>query len=345
MSVTARIVTSVGDFHLDAQLACAPGETVALLGPNGAGKSMIVKAIAGLQPIERGCIRIDSTPADEPASTTFIPPEHRRVGVVFQDYLLFPHMSVRQNIEFGPRNLKVTGTTQPWIERLDLTELLERKPAQLSGGQSQRVAIARALATNPRALLLDEPLAALDAATKQGVRGQLRHFLTDFEHGTILVTHDPLDALVLADRIVVVEDGRVTQQGPTAEVASQPRTDYLAKVLGVNLLRGDVYEGVMTPDGGGSLVVSTDLEGPAVVVIRPQAITLHAKKPEGSARNVWESTVLGIETHHDQVRVALSGPPELTAAVTHAAVADLKLVPGQRVWMSLKATDTDVHPA
>ncbi len=345
MSVTARIVTSVGDFHLDAQLACAPGETVALLGPNGAGKSMIVKAIAGLQPIERGCIRIDSTPVDEPASTTFIPPERRRVGVVFQDYLLFPHMSVRQNIEFGPRNLKVTGTTQPWIERLDLTELLERKPAQLSGGQSQRVAIARALATNPRALLLDEPLAALDAATKQEVRGQLRHFLTDFEHGTILVTHDPLDALVLADRIVVVEDGRVTQQGPTAEVASQPRTDYLAKVLGVNLLRGDVYEGVMTPDGGGSLVVSTDLEGPAVVVIRPQAITLHAKKPEGSARNVWESTVLGIETHHDQVRVALSGPPELTAAVTHAAVADLKLVPGQRVWMSLKATDTDVHPA
>ena len=345
MSVTARIVTSVGDFHLDAQLACAPGETVALLGPNGAGKSMIVKAIAGLQPIERGCIRIDSTPVDEPASTTFIPPEHRRVGVVFQDYLLFPHMSVRQNIEFGPRNLKVTGTTQPWIERLDLTALLERKPAQLSGGQSQRVAIARALATNPRALLLDEPLAALDAATKQEVRGQLRHFLTDFEHGTILVTHDPLDALVLADRIVVVEDGRVTQQGPTAEVASQPRTDYLAKVLGVNLLRGDVYEGVMTPDGGGSLVVSTDLEGPAVVVIRPQAITLHAKKPEGSARNVWESTVLGIETHHDQVRVALSGPPELTAAVTHAAVADLKLVPGQRVWMSLKATDTDVHPA
>lgn len=345
MSVTARIVTSVGDFHLDAQLACAPGETVALLGPNGAGKSTIVKAIAGLQPIERGCIRIDSTPVDEPASTTFIPPEHRRVGVVFQDYLLFPHMSVRQNIEFGPRNLKVTGTTQPWIERLDLTELLDRKPAQLSGGQSQRVAIARALATNPRALLLDEPLAALDAATKQEVRGQLRHFLTDFEHGTILVTHDPLDALVLADRIVVVEDGRVTQQGPTAEVASQPRTDYLAKVLGVNLLRGDVYEGVMTPDGGGSLVVSTDLEGPAVVVIRPQAITLHAKKPEGSARNVWESTVLGIETHHDQVRVALSGPPELTAAVTHAAVADLKLVPGQRVWMSLKATDTDVHPA
>jgi molybdate transport system ATP-binding protein len=306
---------------------------------------MIVKAIAGLQPIERGCIRIDSTPVDEPASTTFIPPEHRRVGVVFQDYLLFPHMSVRQNIEFGPRNLKVTGTTQPWIERLDLTELLDRKPAQLSGGQSQRVAIARALATNPRALLLDEPLAALDAATKQEVRGQLRHFLTDFEHGTILVTHDPLDALVLADRIVVVEDGRVTQQGPTAEVASQPRTDYLAKVLGVNLLRGDVYEGVMTPDGGGSLVVSTDLEGPAVVVIRPQAITLHAKKPEGSARNVWESTVLGIETHHDQVRVALSGPPELTAAVTHAAIADLKLVPGQRVWMSLKATDTDVHPA
>jgi len=345
MSVTAHFVTSVGDFHLDAQLECASGETVALLGPNGAGKSTIVKAIAGLQPIERGCIRIDSTPVDEPASRTFIPPEHRRVGMVFQDYLLFPHMTVRQNIEFGPRNLKVTGTTHPWIERLDLVDLLERKPAQLSGGQAQRVAIARALATNPRALLLDEPLAALDAATKQEVRGQLRHFLTDFEHGTIIVTHDPLDALVLADRIVVVEEGRVTQQGPTAEVASQPRTDYLAKVLGVNLLRGSVNESVMTPEAGGSLVVSTDLQGPAVVVIRPQAITLHANKPEGSARNVWKSTVMGIETHHDQVRVGLSGPPELTAAVTHAALAELKLVPGQQVWMSLKATDIAVHPA
>jgi len=345
MSVIAHIVTSVGDFHLDAQLECTLGETIALLGPNGAGKSTIVKTIAGLQPIERGCIRIDSTPVDEPASRTFIPPEHRRVGMVFQDYLLFPHMTVRQNIEFGSRNLKVTSTTQAWIERLDLTDLLDRKPAQLSGGQAQRVAIARALATNPRALLLDEPLAALDAATKQEVRGQLRHFLTDFEHGTIIVTHDPLDALVLADRIVVIEEGRVTQQGPTAEVASQPRTDYLAKVLGVNLLRGNVHEGVMTPGGGGSLVVSSDLYGPAVVVIRPQAITLHANKPEGSARNVWESTVQGIETHHDQVRVALSGPPVLTAAVTHAAIAELKLVPGQRVWMSLKATDIAVHPA
>lgn len=345
MSVTAHIVTGIGEFHLDAQLECAPGETVALLGPNGAGKSTLVKAIAGLQPIERGCIRIDSTPVDEPASGRFIPPEHRRVGMVFQDYLLFPHMTVRQNIEFGPRNLKITGTTHPWIERLDLIDLLDRKPAQLSGGQAQRVAIARALATNPRALLLDEPLAALDAATKQEIRGQLRHFLTDFAHGTILVTHDPLDALVLADRIVVIEEGRVTQQGPTAEVASQPRTDYLAKVLGVNLLRGNIHEGVMTPEDGGSLIVSTDLQGPAVVVIRPQAITLHANKPEGSARNVWESTVLGIETHHDQVRVALSGSPELTAAVTHAAIAELKLVPGQRVWMSLKATDIAVHPA
>src|SRR5210317_472610 len=168
MSVAARIVTTVGDFNLDAQLICEPGETVALLGPNGAGKSTILKAIAGLHAIDDGCIRIDSTPVDEPASNTFIPPEHRRVGMLFQDYLLFPHMTVKQNIEFGPKNLRIDPKDE-WIEALNLSDLLDRKPNQLSGGQAQRVALARALATNPRALLLDEPLAALDASTKQTV--------------------------------------------------------------------------------------------------------------------------------------------------------------------------------
>jgi molybdate transport system ATP-binding protein len=345
MSVTARIITSIGDRTIDAQLTCEPGETVALLGPNGAGKSTVLRAIAGLQPITGGCIRIGHETVEEPTSGTFIPAEQRRVGMVFQDYLLFPHMTVRQNIEFGPRNQRKDHDVASWIETLDLSDLLDRKPAQLSGGQAQRVALARALATNPRALLLDEPLAALDAATKQSVRGELRQFLQRYEHGTVLVTHDPLDALVLADRIVVLENGHVTQKGPTAEVASQPRTEYLATLLGVTLIRGTAREGIIDCQGGGRLVTSTSSAGSVVAIIRPQAISLHANRPEGSARNVWHTTITGVDAHHDQVRITLAGPPELTAAVTPAAVADLGIAPGQEIWASLKATDIAIHQA
>lgn len=344
MSLGARIVTRLGDFHLDADLTCAPGETVALLGPNGAGKSTVLKSIAGLHPIDTGWIRIGSQTVDEPEAKAFVPPEHRRVGMVFQDYLLFPHMTVRQNIEFGPRNLRLPTSTA-WIDALELTDLLNRTPHQLSGGQAQRVALARALATDPQLLLLDEPLAALDASTKQTVRGELRQFLQRFERGTVMVTHDPLDALVLADRIVVMEAGRVTQEGPTAQVASEPRTDYLAAVLGVTLLRGNASDGAVACDSGGTLIASTNLSGPVVAIIRPQAISLHTNRPEGSARNVWHTTITNVDAHHDQVRVALAGPPPITAAITPAAVAELGLVPGQQVWASLKATDIAVHPA
>ena len=343
MSVTARIVTHVGDFHLDAELTCEPGETVALLGPNGAGKSTVLRSIAGLLPIDEGSITIEDRPVDVPVDRVFVPPEQRRVGVVFQDYLLFPHMTVRQNIEFGPRNHRSESSLDHWIEAFDLADLLERRPTQLSGGQAQRVALARALATDPRLLLLDEPLSALDAATKATVRAELRHFLQTFENGTLLVTHDPLDALVLADRIVVLENGRVTQSGPTAQVAREPRTDYLAALLGVTLIRGSVNDGVIACDGGGTLVASTPLSGDVVAVIRPQAISLHSHRPEGSARNVWEAAITAIDAHHDQVRVGLAGPPELTAAVTPAAVAELGIAPGQQIWASLKATDVAVY--
>lgn len=346
MSVAARIVASVGDFPIDAQVICDSGETVALLGPNGAGKSTILRAIAGLQPIDDGCIRIDRTPVDEPASGTFIPPEHRRVGMVFQDYLLFPHMTVRQNIAFGvAQTHRDTTQVDKWVTALNLEDLAERRPDQISGGQAQRVALARALATKPRVLLLDEPLSALDAATKARVRGELRQHLAMFEHGTVLVTHDPLDALVLADRIVVVEAGRVTQEGPTGLVASEPSTEYLAELLGVTLIRGSVHSGTVQCDGGGELITSSPLEGRVAVVVRPQAISLHVHRPEGSARNVWRTRIAAVHAHHDQIRVTLEGPPMLTAAVTPAAVAELHLAPGQEIYASIKATDIAVHPA
>lgn len=347
MSVTARISTRVGSFDLDAAITCAPGETVALLGPNGAGKSTVLRALAGLQPISAGAIAVKDVVVDEPATGTFIPPERRRIGVVFQDYALFPHMTVRENVEFGPRSIgrSVSAATR-WMEVLDIGGLADRRPAQLSGGQAQRVALARALATEPHLLLMDEPLAALDAATRMDVRGHLRHHLAAYEEGTLIVTHDPLDALVLADRIVVLEDGRVTQEGATAHVAAQPRTDYLAALLGVTLIRGRASGGVVDCAGGGQLIVSdTAVADDVVALVRPQAISLHREHPEGSARNVWRTTVAGLEVQGDQVRVQLAGPPPLVAAVTPAAVADLAIAPGAEVWASLKATDISVHPA
>ncbi len=347
MSVSARIVTRVGSFTLDASITCAPGETVALLGPNGAGKSTVLRTIAGLQSLSAGCITVGDTVVDDPAAGVFVPAERRRVGVVFQDYALFPHMTVRENVEFGPRStgLPVTAARH-WLEVLGVAHLADRRPPQLSGGQSQRVALARALATEPHLLLMDEPLAALDAATRMEVRGHLRHHLAEYRQGTLLVTHDPLDALVLADRIVVLEDGRVTQEGTTAQVAAQPRTDYLAALLGVTLLRGRATGGVVACEGGGRLVVSdTTVSEEVIALVRPQAISLHRERPEGSARNTWHTTVTGLEVQGDQVRVSLAGPPPLVAAVTPAAVADLGITLGAEVWASLKATDISVHPA
>ena len=347
MSVNARITARVGDFDLDVSVTCAPGETVALLGPNGAGKSTLLRTIAGLQRLDDGCIVVDDSVVDDPSSRIFVPPERRRLGVVFQDYVLFPHMTVRQNVAFGPRSTGADDSgVDHWLDALGIADLSGRKPAQLSGGQAQRVALARALATNPRLLLMDEPLAALDAATRMEVRGRLRHHLADFPHGTLLVTHDPLDALVLADRVIVIEGGRVTQDGPTAQVAAEPRTDYLAALLGVTLVRGRAHDGLIECQGGGTLISSsTASTGEVVALVRPQAITLHRERPEGSARNTWQTTVTGIDVLGDQVRVALSGPPALVAAVTPAAVADLGIVPGQSIWATLKATDITVHPA
>jgi molybdate transport system ATP-binding protein len=160
-----------------------------------------------------------------------------------------------------------------------------------------------------------------------------------------MVTHDPLDALVLADRIVVLENGKVTQEGPTAQVASEPRTEYLATVLGVTLIRGTARDGVIACETGGQLTTSSDANANVVAVIRPQAISLHANRPEGSARNVWHTRITRVDAHHDHVRVDLDGPPPLSAAVTPAAVAELGVVPGQQIWASLKATDISVHPA
>ncbi|MFI8296405.1 ABC transporter ATP-binding protein [Streptomyces nigra] len=341
----ARLVVERDAFRLDVALRAAPGDVVALLGPNGAGKTTALRALAGLVPLSAGHLRLDGADLDR------TPPESRPVGVVFQDYLLFPHLSALDNVAFGPRCHKVPkaaarAQAAAWLERMGLAEHAASKPRRLSGGQAQRVALARALATHPRLLLLDEPLAALDARTRLDVRARLRHHLADFEAVAVLVTHDPLDAMVLADHLVVIEDGRVVQEGGPADIARHPRSDYIARLVGLNLYRGEARGHTVQVDGGPLVTTTEELTGPVFVAFPPGAVTLHRERPTGSsARNLWRCEVAGLEAHGDQIRAALSGELPLAADLTTVAAAELDLRPGAAVWATVKATQTHAYPA
>jgi molybdate transport system permease protein len=231
---------------------------------------------------------------------------------------------------------------QDWLDRLGVGALRERKPGQLSGGQAQKVAVARALARSPRLLLLDEPLSALDAAARSDVRRTLRAHLRDFDGVTMLVTHDPVDAATLADRLVALDDGRIIQDGSPADVARTPRAPWLAELFGANAYRGRARRmGVELADGG--RIVVADLaagEGADVLaVFAPHAVALHRDLPAGSARNVWQVTVRQLSDVGGRVRVDADGHPPVVAEVTTAAVAELGLHEGEQVWASVKATE------
>ena len=353
MSLSAEIATSRGGFRLEMSLDVAPGEVVALLGPNGAGKTTALRVLAGLLQLDSGSIKLADV---EIAGAGFsVPPERRRVGVVFQDYLLFPHMSARENVAFGPRcagqpRAAARATATEWLTRMGLADVADVRPAGLSGGQAQRVALARALATSPRLLLLDEPLAALDARTRLTVRSDVRRHLADFDGATVLVTHDPLDAMVLADRIVVIEDGHVVQVGTPGEIARRPRTEYVARLAGLNLYRGTASADGVELTGGGHLSVDERVLGDVFVAFPPSAVAVHRGRPEGSPRNVWSVVVAGVEQYGDRVRVEFVGSPAVgspavAAEVTTAAAAELDLAPGQEVWVAVKATETHAYPA
>ncbi|MDH6697129.1 ABC transporter ATP-binding protein [Streptomyces griseoviridis] len=341
----ARLVVERDGFRLDVTLTAAPGDVVALLGPNGAGKTTALRALAGLVPLSDGHLRLDGT------VLTRTPPESRPVGVVFQDYLLFPHLSALDNVAFGPRcqgasRSEARARAAGWLERMGLAEHGGAKPRRLSGGQAQRVALARALATRPRLLLLDEPLAALDARTRLDVRAQLRRHLAEFEAVAVLVTHDPLDAMVLADRLVVIEDGTVVQEGAPSDIARHPRTDYIAQLVGLNLYRGRAEGHTVRLATGPTVTVTELLPGDVFVAFPPSAVTLHRERPVGvSARNLWRCEVAGLETHGDLIRADLTGELPLAADLTTVAAAELDLRPGATVWAAVKASQTHAYPA
>ena len=345
MTLAADIGVRLGSLDLDVSFTIEPGESVALLGPNGAGKSTVLRAIAGLVPLESGHIAVGAEVFDEPSSDRYLHPERRNVGMVFQDYLLFQQMSVLENVAFGLRARGVSkrearALAAQWLERVSLSAYSRQRPGELSGGQAQRVALARALAPDPQVLLLDEPLAALDVGTRGEVRRDLRRHLDSFSGCTLVVTHDPVDAYALADRVIVLEAGRISQQGTLAEVTAQPRSRYVADLVGVNLIAGTMHRHVLTTVDGATVVTVGDVvDGPAVAVVRPQSVSLYRTLPDGSPRNTWASVVSDIDQRGDRVRVLLGGPLHLVAEITPAALAALDVRPGDEVWATVKASE------
>jgi molybdate transport system ATP-binding protein len=350
MSLSANVALTLGSLDLVIDLDVSEEAVVAVVGPNGAGKTTLLRALAGLLPLDRGRVAIDGLVVEDPTAHIRLPPERRRVGVVFQEHRLFPHLSALENVAFG---LRATGTPRAearakaasWLERVGLSDLAAYRPRQLSGGQAQRVALARALATEPAVLLLDEPLAAVDASARAELRQALRDELRRYPGARLIVTHDPIEAAALADRLFVLEHGRVTQQGPLVEVTARPRSPWVATMVGLNLLEG-VAAGTRVRMANDAVVTTaTALDGPAFVAFRPNAVTLHRQPPEGSARNVWSGLARELYPAGDRARIQVAGPVPLIAEVTADAVAQLDLAAGGPVWVSVKATDIDVYPA
>ncbi|QIB45968.1 ABC transporter permease [Streptomyces aureoverticillatus] len=335
-------VTGFTELSLDAD----PGTTIAVVGPNGAGKTTLLRALLGLTPRAHADLRLGDS------DVTALAPHRRKVAWVPQDGALFPHLNALGNTAYGLRAQGVPRgaarrAAQEWLDRLGIGHLAHRKPAQLSGGQAGRVALARALAARPRLLLLDEPLAALDQTTRSHVRHTLRGHLDGFGGVCLIVTHDPVEAVSLADRVLVLDEGRTLQDAPPAEVTRHPRSPWVARMLGRNAWPGVAdSDGTLALAGAGRLVVADPLDAGvrALAVIAPEAVSVHREKPAGSPRNVWPGTVREITAAGSRLRVLVTSPeaPDLVAEITPAAAAELSLGDGVEVWTSVKATEVSV---
>ncbi|WFS11804.1 sulfate/molybdate ABC transporter ATP-binding protein [Rhodococcus aetherivorans] len=347
-----RLRARVGSRDVDLAVAVESGRVLAVLGPNGAGKSTLLNVIAGLLQPDDGRIELDGCVLTDTAAGVAVPPHRRGVALLAQQPLLFPHLSVLDNVAFAPRSAgrgrsAARAAALRQLAAVDATELADHRPHQLSGGQAQRVAIARALAADPRLLLLDEPMAALDVTAAPAVRSLLRTVLRGPGRTALVVTHDPLDALALADRAVVLDDGRIVEEGTVRDVLSRPRSAFAARIAGLNLLAGTVTaDGLDTPVGRVRGVLDDDCApgNSAVAVFTPAAVAVYPEEPHGSPRNSFAVVVGELEVHGATVLVR-AAEPGITAEVTTSAAADLALAPGATMWFVVKATEVRIHAA
>ncbi len=357
--MSLELTATLASRNVDLSLHVAPGETLAIMGPNGAGKSTAVQMLAGLLKPDSGTATLDGRALFRLSpGTTWLPPHERGVGVLAQEPLLFPHLNVLDNVAFGPRSQGAgrrtsRETARRWLAEVDLVELSGRMPAELSGGQAQRVALARALATEPELLLLDEPMAALDVNSTPFLRSLLKRVLAG--RRAIIVTHDVLDALMLADRIIIMEAGRIVESGPTATVLSHPRSAFAASLAGLNVLTGSLSGATLLmsdggqvagqPVGSGAVGVSGDdafggRDG--LAAFPPSAVSVFLAPPAGSPRNVFKVAVDELEPQGGHIRVRAG---KLAADVSPAAVAELGLLPGIEVFFVVKAAEVLLYPA
>lgn len=353
-----RVRAVVAARGLDVDVEVPRGQVVAVLGENGAGKSTLLHTVCGLVRPDAGRVTLAGTDLVDTARGLWVPPHRRRAVLLAQDPTLFPHLSVRENVAFGPRSRGVPrrearALAERWLTAVEAADTADRAPSSLSGGQAQRVALARALATDPAVLLLDEPLSAVDVGLAPTLRRLLARVLREAGRTVLVVTHDLLDALALADRVVVLEEGRVVEDGPARQVLDRPRSTFAARLAGVNILHGRATaDGLATATGlvvHGLLAPGCELGRSAVALVAPNAVAVHLTPTGGSPRNHVPAVVTALEPRGAVVRVhareAADGGAHLAADVTAAAATDLGLVPGLAVELVVKATEIGVHPA
>lgn len=351
ITLKAEIAARGVNFEFEAD----DGETVAVLGPNGAGKTTLLSLVSGLLRPDTGRVVLGDDVVTDTGAGLFVPAHARGVASLTQNALLFPHLSAEANVAFAPRSRglgrrRSRTIAHTWLTAVGALEHADRRPSQLSGGQAQRIAIARALAADPRVLLLDEPMAALDIDTAPAIRRLLRTVLREQRRTAVIVTHDLLDALALADTVVVVDSGGIVERGPTTEVLTAPRSAFAARIAGVNLVAG-------TADDTGSLTTSwgsvvhghgDTVTGRGVAVFTPSSVAVHLDAPHASPRNIFPVTIAAMDVQGATVRLRAGthpdGSPGIAADVTPAAVADLKLEPGMTVFFAVKTQEVTIYP-
>lgn len=356
--LNAEFSKQLEGFSLEISLSTEAAQTHVLVGESGAGKTTLLNILAGLLHPDSGRIQLNGRLLFDDQQRIQVPAMERPIAYVFQDYALFPHLSVYENVAFGLRaqrvaDSRVRSETQAMLEQLGIDDLASRRPSRLSGGQQQRVALARALILKPQLLLLDEPLSALDLHTRRQVRAELRSILAKLPCATLFVTHSPFEAMVFGDRMAVVEQGRIVQVGGREELLRQPRSRYVAELIGVNWFQGKI----ISRDSSGLAAIETrdgilhavgeDVREESYIAVDPREITLHTSRPTGTAQNVFEGQILELlpePPQGERVRVVLKTHPPLVAEITAHSVQSLGLREGSSVFASFKATAARTYP-